>query len=125
MRRPAVRIVVCLAWLASSVVGPLTTLVVLVHLAGEHHLDAFEAQELALEATHGHHHELGVVAHWHPAERATGSVEPVTTIIASLVHSVATYELASSDGPTRDAPAATESPPISPPLFCKHCALLL
>ena len=125
MRRRVLKTTLCLAWLASYISGPLASLVVLVHVADEHHLDALEARELALDATHGHHHELGVVTHSHPAERAAGSVEAHTTLIVALGHSVTPYGSVSSDEPIREAPTATESPPLSPPLFCQHCALLL
>lgn len=92
------------------------------HLAGDDHGPAARAAELALAATHGHHHELDAAGHDHPAVRVAPPVAPAATAVAQIVASSIVVESLSSSRSVGDAPPPRAGPPQ---LFYLHCALLL
>jgi hypothetical protein len=123
MRRPLPRRLFALAWLLSWLAAPLVSLVVLVHLASDDHHDHHRAhQQLALTATHGHSHPVTVAEHRHTAVRESSAPA------LSMLSAASTPAPATAIGArlTARAELSDPSPPTgSPPLFARHCALLL
>lgn len=92
------------------------------HLAGDDHGHSAHAAELALAASHGHHHELDAAGHDHPALRVVSPAAPAAAVIASIVARPDVAASASTGRPVEDAPPPRAGPPQ---LFYLHCALLL
>jgi hypothetical protein len=104
-----VLVAICLlGWLAPA--G--ASFAVVIHLAtdADHHGD--DARQLALDATHGHSHDVRTTEHGHPAVRAASVVAnpPVLAVLAQ--NSLRSPILDSSDG-YGARPQPTESPPLS------------
>jgi hypothetical protein len=93
-----------------------------IHLASDGHAHHELAIELALAATHGHHHEVATAPHDHSAVRVTVPSAPTLGLAGRPLELAAARTLA----PACSAPEPDASPPTgSPPLFYTHCALLL
>lgn len=84
------------------------------------------ALELALAASHGHHHDLDSPAHDHPALRivAASALAPGAVDCAPAV-SWARALAGPATGVRREPPCSSPPPTGPPELFYRHCALLL
>jgi hypothetical protein len=100
----------------------LATVGIGLHLASDDHQREGIAIELALAATHGHHHELTVAAHDHPVVRIAAPSAPLPAV-STLAFAPASAPPPASTG---HAPRFDSPPQTGPPqLFYTHCALLL
>lgn len=92
------------------------------HLAGDDHTRQETAVELALAASHGHHHELTVALHDHAAVRGAAPSAP-PPVVSRMAFELAFVPPAA---PVGRAPQFDSPPRTGPPqLFYAHCALLL
>ena len=112
-----------LAWLLCWLATPVVSLALLVHVAADHHdphHDQHATLELALAATHGHSHQLDSADHRHHAVREVGPpAVPAPQLAGGPDASQASLRGARAE-------LSDPSPPTgSPPLFQRHCALLL
>ena len=112
--------VIALGLLIAFLASPLSAIAVGLHLAGEGHDEPTLLASLAMIATHGHDHHAATVEHDHSTVRSEGPKAPAPAVASALV-------APASPAPTSAAPAlaAVPVPTGSPPLFCRHCALLL
>jgi hypothetical protein len=109
------------AWLLGWLATPLLSLALLAHVASDSHHDEDLTRELAFAASHGHSHSVTAAAHEHRALRE--SSPPVLSPMVAAAMEPAPLPRTS---PRSGAEWSDPPPPTgSPPLFCRHCALLL
>jgi hypothetical protein len=108
--------------LLAFLAAPLSFLGLGLHIASDRDHEATLIASLARIATHGHNHDAATVAHDHPTLRPDGPKAPRPA-------SESAPELAAAASPALGAPAPgfalMPAPTGSPPLFRRHCALLL
>jgi hypothetical protein len=93
------------------------------HLAGEDHTREELARELALAASHGHHHEFDATPHDHSAVRRTTAP---TAPAPEAVDLAAMAADAAPPAPVGRVERLASPPRAGPPeLFYRHCALRL
>ena len=120
MLRELRRRVLALGLLTAYLAAPLSAIAVGLHVAGEDHDEPALLASLAMIATHGHDHHAATPEHEHSTVRSEAP-QASGPVIASALLAPAAPE------PRSAAPAfaPVPVPTGSPPLFCRHCALLL